>query len=87
MKLSTAQQRLLLDLLERGGTEVTPVRFVKRYSRVGTIRVLKSLDLVAEDNVFQTGAWFLHFTPTGMSIARELRRMRFQEPKPAATST
>lgn len=87
MKLSTAQQRLLLDLLERGGTEVVSIRFGKRYRRVGTIRVLKSLDLVAEDNVIHTGAWFLHFTPAGMSIARELRRMRFQEPKSFASRT
>jgi hypothetical protein len=26
-------------------------------------------------------------TPAGMSIARELRRMRFQEPKPFAVRT
>jgi hypothetical protein len=52
-----------------------------------TIRVLKGLDLVAEGNMFNPQHYYLRFTPAGMSIARELRRMRFQEPKPSAVRT
>jgi hypothetical protein len=89
MKLSTAQQRLPLSLLERGATEVVFCTTLKTYKRAVTVRVLKRLDLIAEGkgNMFNPQHYYLRFTPAGISIARELRRMRFQEPKPAATST
>jgi hypothetical protein len=86
-KLSTAQQRLLLSLLGQGATEAASRTVPKTYKRAGTVRVLKRLDLLAEDNVFNPQYYYLHFTPAGMSIARELRRMRFQEPKPFAVRT
>ena len=86
-KLSTAQQRLLLFLLERGATEVVSKRTTKSYNRVRTVGILKRLNLLAEDNVFNPQYYYVHFTPAGMSIARELRRMRFQEPKPFAVRT
>jgi hypothetical protein len=79
-KLSTAQQRLLLSLLEQGASEVVSRIVPKTYTRAGTVWVLKRLDLLAEDNVFNPQYYYLHFTPAGMSIARELRRMRFQQP-------
>jgi len=78
MKLSTAQQRLLLTLLEQGATEVVSRITPKTNNRSKTVRVLKRLYLLAEDNVFNPQYHYLHFTPAGMSIARELRRMRFQ---------
>ena len=62
---------------------------LKTYKMAVTIRVLKGLDLVAEGkgNMFNPQHYYLRFTPAGMSIARELRRMRFQEPKPFAVRT
>jgi hypothetical protein len=45
------------------------------------VGVLESLDFITEDKTSSTPEeWSLHFTPAGMSIARELRRMRFQQP-------
>ena len=78
LKLSSAQQRLLLTLLAKGATEVVSGITPKTHKMAGTVRVLKRLYLLAEDNIFNPQYYYLHFTPAGMSIARELRRMRFQ---------
>lgn len=88
LKLSTSQQRLLLRLLESGATEVSGRLVTRAFARPATVRSLESLDFITEDETFSTPQELsLHFTPAGMSIARELRRMRFQEPKPFAART
>jgi hypothetical protein len=88
MKLSTSQQRLLLRLLDSGATEVSGRLVTRAHAKPVTVGSLESLDFITEDETSSTlKDWSLHFTPAGMSIARELRRMRFQEPKPFAVRT
>lgn len=87
LKLSTAQQRVLLFLLDQGATEVQWLNMPSNKRR--TIACLERLGLVAPEVSQPTNPHYksIHFTPAGMSIARELRRMRFQEPKPFAVRT
>lgn len=81
LKLSNSQQQLLLRLLKSGATEVAERSVTRTSAKLVTVVSLESLDLIIiEDKTLSTPQeWSLRFTPAGMSIARELRRMRFQE--------